>query len=203
MVSKRSKIRWFIKEVHWALPRNLACFMEGNCNEAIIRKYSSELSEMMREKDRSLRLKTITNQDGKRAYVMYSYSKPLPTFLFNHDACLRDVIGKFLHDRGMHEVSLKKPADASILHYCIELDNGHMDDSQLEKKLWDNYTRLNVQVIFIIRHRELPHLEDKRLKKVFEVSKRVFPHKPNKVLGACYTAFLENGRLYNRKGLKC
>lgn len=198
MPSKRDRIRWFISEVRWATPRNVTYFIEGRCDEALNRVYSSELSEMRREKDKSLRLKLIRNQDGKSAYTMST--KPLPTFMFNHDSCLRDVVGKFLHGRGMLEVSLKKPSDATILHYCFELDNGHMDDSQIERKLLNHYTRTRVQVVFIMRHREFPHLEEKRLKKVFEISERLFLYKPNKVLGTCYTKYLEDGLLYNRKG---
>lgn len=200
MPSKRGRIRWFIKEVRWATPRNVAYFIEGRCDEALYRVYSSELSEMRREKDSSLRLKTIANQDGMRAYALSSYSKPLPTFLFNHDSCLRNIIGKFLHDRGLKEVSFEQPADASMLQYRFEMDNGHMDEKQLEDKLMKHYYKINVQVVFIMRHREFPHLEEKRLEKLFAVSERVFPKKPNKILGACYTKFLENGLIYNRKG---
>jgi hypothetical protein len=198
MPTKRDLIRWFIKEVHWATPRNVAYFVEGRCDDKIKSAYSSELSEMQRVKDRSLRLKRIKNQDDNHAYTLSA--KALPTFLFNHDVCVRDVIGKFLHDRGMQEVSFNKPADASILHYRFELDNGHMNESQLESKLLKRYANTNGQVVFIMRHRECPHLEVVRLQKVFDISEKLFRYKPNKVLGACYTEFLEDGRIYNRKG---
>src|SRR5512145_95471 len=102
-MTKRNLIRWFIKEVHWATPRNVAYFMEGRCTDKILSAYASELCEMQREKDSALRLKRIKNQDGKYAYTMTA--KVLPTFLFNHDVCLRDVIGKFLCGRGLPEVS--------------------------------------------------------------------------------------------------
>ncbi|HUN54306.1 MAG TPA: hypothetical protein VMU29_04040, partial [Smithella sp.] len=92
------------------------------------------------------------------------------------------------------------PADASIRQYRFELDNGHMSESQLEEKLVKNYSRQIVQIIFIMRHRECPHLEAERLRKVFQISAKVFPHQPNKVLGACYTQYLENGNVFNRKG---
>jgi cystathionine beta-lyase family protein involved in aluminum resistance len=153
---------------------------------------------MLKTKDSSLRLKRIQNQDGKYAYTLTA--KTLPTFLFNHDVCIRDVIGKFLHDRGRQIVSFEQPADASILHYRFELDNGHMNDSQLEKKLVEHYTKTNVQVVFIMRHREAPQLEAKRLEKIFHISEKIFEDKPNKVLGACYSEFLDNGKIYNRKG---
>jgi hypothetical protein len=197
-MTKRDLIRWFIKEVHWATPKNVAYFMEGKCNTTLNRIYSSELSEMRKVKDRTIRLKRIRNQDGHCAYTMLA--KTLPTFLFNHNVSVRNIIGKFLHDRGIQDVSFERPADASIRQYRFELDNGHMSESQLEEKLIANYSRLNVQILFIMRHRECPHLEIERLNKVFRISAKVFPHQPNKVLGACYTSYLENGTVFNRKG---
>jgi hypothetical protein len=197
-MTKRDLIRWFIKEVHWATPKNVAYFMEGKCNTTLNRIYSSELSEMRKVKDRTIRLKRIRNQDGHFAYTMLA--KTLPTFLFNHNVSVRNIIGKFLHDRGIQDVSFERPADASIRQYRFELDNGHMSESQLEEKLIANYSRLNVQILFIMRHRECPHLEIERLNKVFRISAKVFPHQPNKVLGACYTSYLENGTVFNRKG---
>jgi len=197
-MTKRDLIRWFIKEVHWATPRNVAYFMEGRGDSDRSRVYSSELSEMLKVKDRTLRLKRIRNQDGHFAYTMLA--KTLPTFLFNHNVCVRNIIGKFLHGSGMQEVTFERPADASIRQYRIELDNGHMSGIQLEEKLVKHYARLNVQILFIMRHRECPHLEAERLNKVFRISAEVFPHQPNKVLGACYTSYLENGTVFNRKG---
>jgi len=201
MASKRGKIRWFINEVRWSTPRSVAYFMAGRCDRATLRAYSSELSEMQKVKDSSLRLKALRNQEGKRAYTLKA--KYLPTFMFNHDACLRDVLGKLLHDRGMAEVSFAKPSDASIHHYRLELDNGHMDMKQLGEKIMKHYTRPEMhrcQIVFIMRHREFPHLEDRRLGMLFKLSKMTFKDKPNKVLGACYTKFLEDGKLFNRKG---
>jgi hypothetical protein len=197
-MTKRDLIRWFIKEVHWATPKNVAYFMEGRGGSAVSRVYSSELSEMQKVKDRTLRLKRIRNQDGHYAYTMLA--KTLPTFLFNHNVAVRNIIGKFLHGNGLQEVSFERPADATIRQYRFELDNGHMSGIQLEEKLVKHYSRHPVQIIFIMRHRECPHLEAERLNKVFRISAKVFPHQPNKVLGACYTSYLENGIVFNRKG---
>lgn len=180
------------------IPRNVAYFVEGRCDDKIKSVYASELSEMLRVKDCLLRLKRIKNQDDKHAYTMNA--KALPTFLFNHDGCVRDVIGKFLHDRGRQSVSFERPADASIMHYHFELDNGCMDDKQLEEKFLKHYANSDGQIVFIMRHRECPELEAERLQKIFRISEKVFYNKPNKVLGACYSQFLENGILYNRKG---
>jgi len=83
MASKRDLIRWFIKEVHWATPQNVAYFMAGRSDSRLGRAYASELSEMLKVKDRALRLRRIRNQDGRFAYTMSA--KALPTFLFNHN----------------------------------------------------------------------------------------------------------------------
>ena len=75
-----------------------------------------------------------------------------------------------------------------------------LNDHQLEEKLLKHYAGTNGQIVFIMRHREYPRLEARRLQKLFNVSEKVFPGMPNKVLGACYTDYLENGIIYNRKG---
>jgi len=182
----------------WVVPRHLAYFLFGRCDKRLERVFASELSEMLKVKDSSLRLRRITNQDGKHAYTLYA--KTLPTFSFNHDCCVRDVIGKFLHDQGTQNVSFEKPADASILQYRFEMDNGHMDETQLREKVLKHYMNGNIQIIFIMRHRELPELEIERLKKIVEISKDLFYDKPNRILVACYSEFLADGKLYNQKG---
>jgi hypothetical protein len=198
MKGQRKLIRWFIWQVIWATPQNVAYFLNGKCDPKIYRFYSSELSEMLREKDSELRLKKIINQDGKHAYTLNA--RTLPTFSFNHDVCLRDVIGKWFHDREPNEVSFERPADANILHYRLEFDNGHMDSDQLKKKIREHYTQGNIQVVFIMRSLYSPKTEEARLKKIFEISKELFYDQPNRILGACYLKFLHNGKLYNRKG---
>lgn len=201
MKRNRDIIRWFIQQVDWVVPSNLAYLIYGRCDRKLERTYASELSEMLKVKDSSLRLRKIVNQDGKHAYTRYA--KVLPTFSFNHDCALRNVIGKFLKVRDVdeaQEVSLERPSDASILHYRLELDNGHMDDTQLKEKILKHYMDGNIQIVFIMRHREFPHLEEERLKKIFDISKELFYDKPNRILGACYTKFLENGKFYNHKG---
>jgi hypothetical protein len=75
-----------------------------------------------------------------------------------------------------------------------------MDMRQLEKKLLNHYAGIGGQAVFFMRHREHPRLEERRLRKLFYISERVFPRQPNKVLGACYTQYLENGIVFNRKG---
>lgn len=174
--------------------------MEGRINEKIRREYASELSEMLKIKDSTLRLRRIKNQDGLHAYTLSA--RTLPTFLFNHDSCLRDVIGKFMYDWGANYVSFERPADASIGHYCFEMDNGHMDDKQIKEKLLKNYADTKGQIIFIMRHRHAPRLERERLRKVFTISQDVFYYQPDKVLGAGYTQYLENGNIYNRQWKK-
>ena len=201
MKRNRDIIRWFIQQVDWVVPSNLAYLIYGRCDRKLERTYASELSEMLKVKDSSLRLRKIVNQDGKHAYTRYA--KVLPTFSFNHDCALRNVIGKFLKVRNVdeaREVSLERPSDASILHYRLELDNGHMDSKQLKQKIKKYYTEGNIQAVFIMRHRENPDCEGARLQKIFDISEELFYDQPNRILGACYLKFLNNGKLFNRKG---
>jgi hypothetical protein len=43
-------------------------------------------------------------------------------------------------------------------------------------------------------------LEQNRLNMLFDIIKNVLKDKPNRILGASYHQYLENGKLYNRKG---
>lgn len=201
MKRNRDIIRWFIQQVDWVVPSNLAYLIYGRCDRKLERTYASELSEMLKVKDSSLRLRKIVNQDGKHAYTRYA--KVLPTFSFNHDCALRNVIGKFLKVRDVdeaQEVSLERPSDASILHYRLELDNGHMDQTQLREKILKHYMFGNIQVVFIMRSLYSESSEEARLKKIFDISQDLFYDQPNRILGACYLKYLENGKIYNRKG---
>jgi hypothetical protein len=198
ITGKRKNIRWFIETVSWATPENVAYFLEGRSDEKLYRRYCSELFEMTQVKNRELRLKRIQNQNGNHAFT---FDAKLPTFTYNHDVALRNVLGKYLHDREMYradEVSFKQPADANIRHYRFELDNGHMTDEQLEEKISNHYRKGDIQAVFIMR--SLYNSEDARLKKIFDISEKLFYDQPNRILGACYSKFLNNGKLYNRKG---
>ena len=42
-------------------------------------------------------------------------------------------------------------------------------------------------------------LEQKRLNKLFDIARDVLDNKPNRVLGACYTEFLRDGKVFNLK----
>lgn len=197
MVGKRKCIRWFINEVKWATPENVAYFIEGKSNEKIYRKYCSELLEMTQVKDSDLKLRRIQNQNKNHAFTLSATPANLPTFTYNHDVALRNVLGKFMHERGAQEISFKQPADASILRYRFEMDNGHMSSDQLEEKITNHYRTGNIQVVFIMR--SLYDSEEARLKKIFDISQDLFYDQPNRILGACYLKFLDNGKIFNRK----
>lgn len=198
MKGKRALIRTFLELVLWATPSNVAYFIEGRCDARLRRRYASELSEMLRVKDREYRVRKVKNEAGQGAYTLKVRS--LPGFKFNHDVALRDVLGKWLHDRGVKEISFKPPADATLGAYRFELDTGHMNLKQLEDKIEDHYFSDPVQVLFFMKHRVNPNLERERVRIIFDISQRMFFSKPNKLLAAGYSQYLSNGRLYNRKG---
>ena len=43
-------------------------------------------------------------------------------------------------------------------------------------------------------------LEQNRLDKLFDIAGKVLRHKPNRVIGATYTVFLRDGKVFNIKG---
>lgn len=192
---KRKNIRWFINEVKWATPENVAYALEGRSDEKLYRQYCSELFEMTLVKNSDLKLRRIQNQNGNHAFT---FSATLPTFTYNHDVALRNVLGKFMHERGRQKVSFERPADASIEHYRFELDNGHMSGDQLEEKIFNHYSKGDIQAVFIMR--SLYDTEEPRLKKIFDISEELFYDQPNRILGACYLKFLKDGNIYNRRG---
>ena len=155
---------------------------------------------MTEVKDSDLKLRKIHNQNGNHAFTLSAKPASLPTFTYNHDVALRNVLGKFMHDKGRQEVSFKQPADASIGHLRFEMDNGHMSADQLEEKISNHYRRGDVQVVFIMR--SLYDTEEPRLKMIFDISEELFYDQPNRILGAGYNEFLKNGKLFNRKGSK-
>lgn len=74
-----------------------------------------------------------------------------------------------------------------------------MNEAKLAEKLrrhysWDGEYR----VLFFMSFRP-DELEETRLKKVFEISGEVLKRKKGKILGCCYSQFLENGKIWNHR----
>ena len=206
MYLSRDIIRRFVAAVEWVTPRNIIVLSLGHYRASeraniVIRNELAKLTKTRREPP----LKRLPCDGGAVYAYYYSRKKNIGTFKFAHDAKLRDCLAKFLKDRnyeGIDEVSLEPPSDARIGNLFFELDNGHMSPSLLEDKIRRYYSGPGrYRVVFIMASRYLTlEEEQRRLEMIFDIIRRVYPHKPNRILAASYRQFLEDGMFYNFKG---
>jgi len=151
-------------------------------------------------------LRKLYNQNGNMVYASPNTKKSsIGSSFFVHDRRLRDCLARYLYDqkhRGIEDTSLEKTADARTSSLLWEFDNGHMTVSQLEEKIKMNYTRRGVyRVVFIMAHEyDNKDRERDRLYMLFQIVRRILPHKKNRILGNSYNLFLKTGKLYNWKG---
>jgi hypothetical protein len=218
----RYLIRLFLDKVEWGTSRNIQFLLNGRYTpHRILNNGKRDYTGVMIENE--LRRMTKTKRipplkalpcDGHTAFAQY-YSKKhcIGTVIFSHDNKLRDVLAKYLFDRGWREidcVSLAPPADATIGNLHFELDAGHMDRREIREKIIRNYTQPGMyQVVFIMasRYGRSPRIrkgvieqERNRLNMLFDIAREILPFKPSRLLGASYEEFLENGKTYNFKG---
>lgn len=199
----RTIIRKFLQGVEWAGPRSVSILIHGHAGEH--NWADTELAEMAATR----RLRPLRRLICSRRIFATpeSRKKDKGEFRLEHDLKLRDVLAKFLHDRGfdgIEELSVRRiplSPDAHIGRLYFELDNGHEDNAQLEEKLARYSGAGAFQVIFVMAHRYgQAELEKKRLEKLFGLGQKILGHKPNRILGATYHGFLKDGYLYNLKG---
>ncbi|MCG2722761.1 MAG: hypothetical protein L6290_12235 [Thermodesulfovibrionales bacterium] len=207
MYISRIHIRKFIDAVEWSTVRNIIILANGRYTSrgsAVIR---NELEKMTRTK-RVPPLRKLHNQGMHAVYGSpYTKKKDVGNHHFLHDNQLRDCLARYLYDRnlqGIEELSVKKireNPDAHLGNIYFEFDNGHMNDDQLIAKIRRHYAGQGAfRVIFFMRHRyDDPAGEQARLAKLFEIVKRILSDKPNRILGATYIGFLENGKIFNSK----
>ncbi len=127
---------------------------------------------------------------------------------FLHDSQLRDCLAKYLHDRNLNGIEqlsvswIRENPDAHLGNIYFEFDNGHMNDDQLIEKIRKNYTgQVAFRVVFFMRHRyDDIEGEKRRLDKLFEIVRSTLQKKPNRILGATYSGFLHDGKVFNLKG---
>lgn len=178
---------------------------------------AAELNSMCQTKRKELRLKKLHHD----FYTCYALADSPKTAISRqhaeHDIRLRDSLGKYFHLCGeglMEYLSVRTFADAKLilptLNLYFEFDSGHMGRKQIMEKLRDHYTGQGAfRVIFWMGTAEYAHwkdmeriknLEQNRLNMLFEIIKKVLKDKPNRILGASYHQYLENGKLYSVKG---
>ena len=207
MYLTRQKIHQFLYAVDWATANSLCLLGYGDTS-----KYQVTVAELykMTKTKRVPPLKHFKNDMGYAVFAQPDTKrKGIGDQRFIHDMRLRECLGRYLFDRnleGIDELTIQedeKRADARLGKIYFEFDNGRMADEQLEEKIRTRYSgRGNVQVIFWMASRYHEELEEKRLEKLFEICKKVLYDKPNRVIGATYSGFIRDGKLYNYKGGK-
>lgn len=208
----RFLVRSFLDKTDWAAVPTIALLLFGNRGRIAHKDANKELSQMSHLK----RPGSLKRLPCSHAVVYANPStkrKRIGNGLFDHDNKTREVVAKMCNPYGIRavdSVSMAPPSDARIGNIFIEFDNGHMTDHQLEEKILKNYSKAGMfQVAFIMASPYKAHWRTKektkadeirRLNKLFAVSSRILPHKPNRIIGASYEQFLEDGKFYNCKG---
>lgn len=206
----RKLIRAFINSVNWATARNIDILLNGKVTNS--QTLRVELGDMVNDiKNPDLKLKCLHNSIGRAVYAMHRYHKNYVAEgnHFIHDCRLRDCLAKYVHNHGngyLALMHLKPPADATTerldnTNLYFEMDNGYQNADALADKIRTHYSKDGAyQVIFFMADREgKPHLEKARLDKLFEIVIKTLPKKKGRVLGACYSQYLLDGKLYNWK----
>lgn len=218
MKLSRQVIRQYISKVEWATASNICFLLSGKRKRRDYAIVAAELNSMCRTKRKEIRLKKLHHE----FYTCYALAtNPRSTLnhrQVEHDIKLRNCLGRYFHICG-HELieylSIKTHADAvlrlSAGDLYFEFDSGHMGRGQLKEKIKAHYIGKGAfRVVFFLGTAEYAHwknlatikcLEKNRLNLLFEVSRRVLKDKPNRLLAACYHEYLEDGKIYNHKGL--
>lgn len=203
----RDKIRDFLRSVDWAVAENLCNYIYGYNHPVIKNDIESELFEMTKVKNKEKHIKYLPNE----RYHVFAYGrsdkKKKGLQNIEHDIKLRNCLGVYFKKRDIEILTMdnRKRADAYADGIFFEFDNGHMTADQLEEKIKTHYLERGAyQVIFWMataEHTEnIKNLEQNRLNMLFDIIKKVLRDKPNRILGACYHSYLEDGKLYNLKG---
>ena len=210
MYISRTTIRKFIDAVEWATTRNIIILANGSYTTSGAAVIRSELEKMTRTK-RVMRLKKLHDQGNHAVYGSpCTKKKDVGNHHFLHDNQLRDCLAKFLYDRNLNDIEqlsvrwIRENPDAHLENIYFEFDNGHMNDDQLIEKIRKNYSSHGAyRVVFFMRHRyDNTEGEKVRLEKLFEIARQTLRKKPNRILGATYSGFLQNGKVFNLNGIE-
>ncbi len=217
MKLSRHAIRLYISKVEWATAGAICFLLSGKRKRRDYAVVAAELNSMCRTKRKEIRLKKLHHE----FYTCYALaSNPRSTLnhrQVEHDIKLRNCLGKYFYVCGLELIeylTLKTHADALLTlssgYLYFEFDSGHMGRGELKDKIKAHYIgRGAYRVVFWTGTAEYAHwknlatikcLEKNRLNLLFEVSRRALKDKPNRLLGACYHEYLEDGKIYNHKG---
>ena len=216
MTLSRHLIRQFISTTEWATASNICYLLTGKREKKTYAIVAAELNRMCRTKRQELRLKKLHHE----FYTCYALAaNPKSTINHQHvehDIKLRDCLGKYLNTCGnglMEFLTVRTFADAVLRlntgNLYFEFDSGHMGRKQIKDKIRTHYAgKGTFRIVFWMGTAKYAHwknvkrikaLEQKRLDMLFEIVRQVLRDKPNRVLGATYSGFLENQQLYTCK----
>lgn len=218
MTLNRSVIRQFISKVEWATATNICYLLSGRRNRREYAVVAAELNSMCKTRHPDIRLKKL-HHEFHTCYALAANPKATVNHQHvEHDIKLRNCLGKYLYvcGHGLIEfLSLGTHADAMLTltsgNLYFEFDSGHTGRGQLKDKIKAHYIGKGVfRVVFWTGTAEYAHwknlatikcLEKNRLNLLFEVARRIMKEKPNRILAAGYHEYLEDGKLYNLKGI--
>lgn len=209
----------FIAKADWATASNICYLLTGKCRKKDYGIIAAELNSMCHTKRREIRLKKLRHEFYTCYALAMNPKKEISRQHAEHDIRLRDCLGKYFHSCGhdlMDYLSIKTFADAKLTlptqDLYFEFDSGHMGRKQLFDKIKSHYTGKGAfRVIFWMGTAEYAHwkhleriksLEQNRLNVLFEIIRKVLKDKPNRILGASYHQYLEDGKIYTWKGAK-
>jgi hypothetical protein len=217
MTLNRNLIRQFISTVEWATASNICYLLAGRSDSHGYAIVATELNRMCRTKRRDIRLKKL-HHDFYTCYALANSTRAAVNRQHvEHDIRLRDCLGKYFHACGaglLEFLTIKTFADAMLTlntgDLYFEFDSGHMGRKQLKEKITSHYIGKGAyRVLFWMGTAEYAHwkhteriksLEQNRLTVLFDVVRHLMKEKPNRILGAGYHEYLENGKVCNLRG---
>lgn len=182
----------------WITIENVAYLLKGKHDLRAVSPYLDYLTK--RKKDPLVREickgipNTIYRLEGVRPYG-------LGRFIFSHNKDFLNCLAYHGYRGGSLAFVRKNDlgADAKLGRFYWEFDTGHRDENQFIDQMQKYLPRKGErkQVVYILQHREgKPEGEEKRLQMYFDIAKKL-TKKPNVFLGAAYSEFLKNGKLWN------
>lgn len=198
-------IRQFIEAMDWITPDNASYLIDGTFSPQHYDKWQKKLEVMTKTKKSELALKKVVNDNSNVAYALRTNGlNRLTYFKYWHDRKLRNCIARLIYDHGNGWLGLSElhgfadfQTDTPFGKFYFEFDNNTMNDDKLIDKIKSHYSgEGKYRVIFFMGHR-IPELEQKRLEKLFEIVKNTLPSKKGRILGACYSQYLKDGKFYD------
>ncbi len=209
MYLSRNTIREFLKVVEWATLPSFIILKNGSYTNIDVMPIRIELPRMA-ALGQIKRLKHPTGLGRVRVEAVYAdiNSKKYDVGsgnIFDHNNCLRNCLARILHDHPDARIYIKndKDADAIVLigedKFYIEMERKD-DFEEIGEKIEKHYSDEGAyRVIFFFATRYSTETEEAHVKKLFETMKKIKYQKPGRILVACYTEYITNGKLYNRK----